>query len=401
MAQFINYYSSYEAGAPQLNQAASSLIALIEACAVTGFNPKAITSIVVASEVATVVCNGHGQPVVNTYKFDLDLTIEGAGTPAVNGSKLITVVDPNTFTFPAPGVADGAVGGTITCKRTPLGWSKPFSGTNKAMFARTDPTATAHLLYISDPLGEDARVFGVESAIDIATWTDKFPTEAQMAGGFYWSKGNADTRAKNWMLLGDEFGMYFICEGSGYQNNDTWRQIFVPQYFGDINTYRQGDAHHCMISGQRVDGSYTGGQPGLTTSQHSWGVAPQPGSVSNTVLARAHHGLVKSVGAGFIHPSGSGLATPNKWYPDVTSNGGIFLKGAFVDEELVSQGHPVRGTMPGFVQPMFRGQDVVMTPQPYPVEMTDGSGEVLWMMEICFNASVGHMAAFSLNKAWR
>ena len=401
MAQFIKYYSSFEAGAPQLTKAAGSGIGVIEACAVTGFNPKAISSITVASGVATAVCNGHGQPVSNVYEFDLDLTIEGASNSLVNGSKLITVLDANTFTFPAPGVPDGAVGGTLSCKRTPLGWTKPFSGTNEAMFGRPNPLATNHLLYINDPVGEDMRVFGVESATAINAWVDKFPTELQMAGGFYWSKGNADTRAKNWMLLGDDFGMYLIIEGTGYSNSATWQQIFVPQYFGDINTYKQGDAHHCMISGQRTDESYTGGQPGLTTSQHSWSAAPQPGSVSNTVLARAHHGLVKSVGAGFIHPSGSDLSTTNKWYPDVTSNGGIFLKGTFVDEELVSQGHPVRGTMPGFVQPMFRGQDVVMTPQPYPVEMTDGSGEVLWMMETCFNASMGHMAAFSLNKAWR
>lgn len=402
MAQFIKYYSSFEAGAPQLTQAAGSGIGVIEACAVTGFNPKAISSITVASGVATAVCNGHGQPVSNVYEFDLDLTIEGASNSLVNGSKLITVVDANTFTFPAPGVPDGAVGGTLSCKRTPLGWTKPFSGTNEAMFGRPNPLATDHLLYVNDPVGEDMRIFGVESATAINAWIDKFPTELQMAGGYYWTKGNADTRAKNWMLLGDDFGMYFISEGTGYSNSANWRAVFVPQYFGDINTYKAGDIHHCLITGQRAAGSSSGPQPGLTHASHQWGGAPADvGANGHAALARSHNGLIKSVGAGFIHPSEVGLSTPNKWFPDVVSNGGIFVRGTFVDEYSTSQGHPIRGVLPGFVQPMFRAADVSFTEPPYPITMTDGSNEKLWMMQSCFNSNLTHMVAFTLNKAWR
>lgn len=401
MAQFIKYYSSFEAGAPQLTQAAGSGIGVIEACAVTGFNPKAISSITVASGVATAVCNGHGQPVDNVYKFDLDLTIEGASNALVNGSKIITVVDTNTFTFPAPGVPDGAVGGSLSCKRTPLGWTKPFSGANEAMFARPNPLATDHLLYVNDPVGKDMRVFGVESATAINIWADKFPTEIQMAGGFYWSKGHTDTRAKNWMILGDDFGMYFIVEGTAYSNSANWRAAFAPQYFGDINTFKSGDVHHCMITGQRVALSSSGPQSGLTHSSHQWGGSPVDPATNTSILARSHTGLLKSVGAGFLHPSDNGLSTPNKWYPDVVSNGGIFVRGTFIDEFNTSQGHPIRGTMPGFVQPMFRKADIVLTEQPYPVEMTDGSGELVWVVEMSLSSSLNYLGAFSLNRAWR
>ena len=401
MAQFIKYYSSFEAGAPQLTQSAGSGIGVIEACAVTGFNPKAISSITVASGVATATCNGHGQPVDNLYKFDLDLTIEGASNSLVNGSKLITVVDANTFTFPAPGVPDGAVGGTLSCKRSPMGWTKPFSGTNEAMFLRPNPLATDHLLYISDPVGEDMRVFGAESATAINAWVDKFPTEAQFPGGMYWTKGAATTRAKNWMVLGDDFGMWFLVEGSGYSDSAQWRAMSVPQYFGDINTYKAGDVHQCLLTAQRTAGSAPGCQPGITMSSHSWANSPDDGTNSHSWLARSHTGLLKSVPAGFIHPSENGLSSSTKWYPDVVSNGGIFVRGTFVDEYNQSQGHPIRGTLPGFVQPMFRKADLTLTEQPYTITMTDGSDELLLVFETGRNGNSSYMGALTLNKAWR
>lgn len=87
----------------------------------------------VAGGVATAtVAAGHG------YRDKRIVEVSGAAEGAVNGRKRTTVTGTSTYTFPAPGVADGAVGGTITSRRaTGLG-STAVVG-QRQHYARTDP----------------------------------------------------------------------------------------------------------------------------------------------------------------------------------------------------------------------------------------------------------------------
>ena len=50
----IKYFESTDAGAPTLNNAVGSMIAVLDACLITGYNSKSVASITVASGVATV-----------------------------------------------------------------------------------------------------------------------------------------------------------------------------------------------------------------------------------------------------------------------------------------------------------------------------------------------------------
>src|SRR5262245_46103659 len=136
MANEVIWYDSAEAGAPVLNNAAGSLLAVLEACLVNGFNLKTVT-INVAGGVATASCNAHG---FTTAAGKLIL-IAGATPAALNGLKQPSVIDANTFTFAAPGVPDGAATGAITAKRAPLGWTKVYAGANKGVFKSSDVTA--------------------------------------------------------------------------------------------------------------------------------------------------------------------------------------------------------------------------------------------------------------------
>ena len=54
MSQFVMWFDSSETGAPVLNNANGSMIAVLDACLVTGFNNKAVQSINVAAGVAAV-----------------------------------------------------------------------------------------------------------------------------------------------------------------------------------------------------------------------------------------------------------------------------------------------------------------------------------------------------------
>ena len=251
------YYTSDEPGAPTLNNAAGSLISVLDAVLLNGWGLKSVTSITVAGGVATVTCAGHGF----AGGIGRHVQIAGASPAALNGNQVATVVDANTFTFPTT-AASGTATGTITAKRAPLGWQKVFSSTNKAIYGRTDPQATAMLLRIDDTAtgvasATNARAVMCERATDVDTMTGVSPTSTQLSGGYYVSKGLSSTAAKKWFVVGDSRSLYLFTEGSGY----LWSSGFglSPLVFGDIDSYRSGgDAYGCVIHGSINTGQLTG-----------------------------------------------------------------------------------------------------------------------------------------------
>lgn len=180
-------FMSDEQGAPTLNNAAGSLISVLKACLVTGFNNVGITSVTIAGNVATVVTNAnHGLTVGQRA------TVAGVSITAANGDKTVASV-PNvtTFTYPCVNsdVSESPVSASV--KRTPLGWVEQFSKTNVSMFKSSDTAAYGQSLRVDDTgtnaETQGARVFGVENPTGIDTYTDKFPLETQQAGGLYLS----------------------------------------------------------------------------------------------------------------------------------------------------------------------------------------------------------------------
>lgn len=401
MGQFQKWFSNLDAGAPVLDNSANAVNAVLHACLVTGYNTKSISQIVVASGVATVTCTGHGYPVVNALYQDLDVTVEGSATALLNGVKQITVVDINTFTYPCPGVVDGTYTGTVTCKKSPLGWSRPFTGTDKAVYARTDPAATPHVLVVEDTLANalNCRVYGAESASAIDSYLDLFPTAAQQAGGFYWTRGANTTRAKSWMVIGDGRGFYFITEASVWSDSETsGRAGKVMHYFGDIQTHKAGDNYHCLITGTATPSqSNTMAQAPLMV-----GVGWSTSSFSGTAkLCRDQSGMNKSMNAGIIWPSGSTLSVPNPWYPSVVDNSLLWLRDVYVREEPNSVGSPVRGRLPGLVQPIARAIDLPQQAPMLPYTMTDGSGLVAFLGIGVSSTGLDNPFGVIANQNWR
>ena len=223
------YFDSLETGAPTLNNAAGSQLEVLRACLINGFNPRSVTSIVVASGVATATSATHGYG--DTYgKLVL---VEGAPAAGLNGRKQPLSVSTNTFTYAAPGVSDGTYTGVITAKRAPLGWIEAFTGTNKAIFERTDPAATDWGLRVLDtgssPASSvDARWMIVGGATDVDTYTLQAPIASALGGaGAYVPKGTNNTTAKRWALIGDELSFWFFCDFSAGAAR------LAPHFFGD------------------------------------------------------------------------------------------------------------------------------------------------------------------------
>ena len=341
MSQYVVWFDSSETGAPVLNNAAGSLIGVLDACLITGFNTKAVT-ITVAAGVATATANGHGF----SGTYGKDVLIAGATPAPLNGRKELTFVDTNTFRFAAPGVADGAATGTITAKRDPLGWVKQFTGVNKAIYKRTDATATSMMLRVDDShvapsTVTDARARMVESATDIDTLTGLAPTEAQLDGGHFWNKGASTVTAKTWRVVGN--GKVFYLFTAAFNAS-----AHAAQSFGDFPSFRAGDAYNCLLTG---GGSAWGGggSPSIELGG-SFGFAAGTGSMymSRGFAQTGVASLGGSVGftSGRSGVQGGGLPT----FPSSIDNGLMINPQMLLIENHAASSYPARGAIPGVCQ---------------------------------------------------
>lgn len=241
----VKWFDNDQTGAPVKNGTAGSLIALLDACLVNGFNVRTINTLSVSSGVGTgVVSIGHG------YRVDDIILISGCSIAALNGEWRINSVTTTNFTFDATGVSDGSAGTPGQAKIAPLGWVKELSGTNKAVYKRSDPSATVMRLRVDDSAAQYALIRGYESMTDVDNGSGLFPTDGIIAGGYrVWRSDFANSSARKWALFGNSkiFYVYHLIGDSPW---DT-ATVAHPAYFqfGDIKSNKAGDAYNCLISG--------------------------------------------------------------------------------------------------------------------------------------------------------
>ncbi len=242
------FLHNLQSGAPQLDGLAGSLIGILDACLVSGFGLQAAT-ITVASGVATLTTpSGHG--------FELHQVVEVAGaTPSgLNGRQRVLSRTTTAITFDATGIADGAATGSITVKLAPAGWSKVYSGTNKAAYRSNNVSGSQTFLRVDDTAGRNARVVGYETMSDIDTGENPFPTAAQLSGGGWWPKSNSDTSAaRAWTVVANDRTVYLHtgCGDSAGTSGSVWG-------FGDFASYKVSDAYACCIFCASSDASTDG-----------------------------------------------------------------------------------------------------------------------------------------------
>lgn len=192
------WFSSSDTGLGAIAASAGSAIARLDALLVNGFNSKSCT-ITVAGFVATVTCAAHGF----ASEYGKRVQIDGVtGATTANGIKDITVVDANTFTFPAPGVSNGSLAGTITAKRAGLGWTKTYAGTNVAIY-----TPDASLVAGEPFVLKVTDTFGSYVTMQLGTAHDGSGNLTAGSSLSYMGKPNA---AAAWYLVGD--GAFFYWE---------------------------------------------------------------------------------------------------------------------------------------------------------------------------------------------
>lgn len=328
----VKHFHSAMNGAPVLNGVAGSMIAVLEACLVTGFGLQSVQTLSVSGGVATATFpSGH------SFEPDTVALFAGATPAGLNGEKRILTTTTNSVTFAAPGISDQTATGTITAKLAPAGWEKPFSGTNLAVFRSLNVESTRMYLRVDDTGTTNARVVGYEAMTDINTGTGPFPTAAQISGGGWWPKASAaNATPRAWTLIADSKGfiihVHTVTTSPGSSG--------VVWGFGDFASLKSGDAYACRLQCAASDvanstftatsaSSYCGVDAGTYLPRSFTAIG---GAVAATHAVSGLFSAAKVSGA-----SPGSILTPN--YPNGPDNGLILVRKTIVEPGVCLRGY--------------------------------------------------------------
>lgn len=238
------------------------------------------------------------------------------------------------------------------------GWTKPYTGTNKAAF-RNDTTDGSGVYYrVQDDLTSTAQRFSYmnmyETMSAIDTGTNPFPTTVPSGGV---QKSNTqDSTPRPWVIVADNCAAHILIKHGA--NGTEWEHHFI----GDIFSYKPSDAYRgCLI--ERISGStlvssltYTNN---TTPRNLAFGVTD-----AGIGLVRAHTGSGSAIAAG-LHTdaekintnlssaSGAyfgGSANNVLAYPNAI-NSGLFLAPIWIHQGTASP-YILRGYIPGLWAPL-------------------------------------------------
>lgn len=317
-------------GAPSLSFATNgSLNALLLATLVNGFNTQAVSSATAAGGVVTFnFATAPGFPAKYT------VVIDGATNASVNGTFRVQSSASNQVLVAIPGVPDGAVGGTMTMKFAPLGWTRAFnSGTTTAAYRQGGGAAHKRFLRVYDGNSSSTSYIylrAYENMTAISTGTGPFPTSAEKAGnGVDIHSGSSPARP--WIIVGTPRAFYFLAD---YDND--YSAIVPPVFTSGFSNYFMGFAFGEMDRVQRAGDVYA-----YFLSTDYSGTPSFYGSRASTQAANSRPTLsLLSWGA-------------SKWSgefnnPDPVS-GNLIFHDAPVVQEVFNSMYGVRGYMPGLL----------------------------------------------------
>lgn len=226
--------------------------------------------------------------------------------------------------------------------RAAAGWTKPYTGTNKAVFKAG--SGNQGCLWIDDSgLGagglKESRLFGYEAMTALDTGTGQFPTASQSSVGIVLRKSaTADGVARPWVCVADgNCFQLWIVTGDHAGNRS------LGTFFGDIVSYKTGgDAYSMALIGRAVENAVT-----ETNERLSYvGTAINQAAMTGHYLARGYTGLGTAQNVGkFLDGSKSPTLTSNTMgtgsvlaYPNAV-DGGLYVSPVWVCQNSILRGH--------------------------------------------------------------
>lgn len=316
------YLNSAMQGAPALAGSTNGAInSVLNACLVNGFNTQSVVSATASGGVVTFnFASGPGFSALDT------VTVAGATNTTVNGQRRVQSSSGNQVLIAIPGVPDGAVGGTITLKFSPLGWTRPYSGTNVSAYRQGGSASHKRFLRVFDNTITSAnqwfaRGYGAMTAV--STGTDPFPNLTDYSGnGPGFSSSNVVGNIP-WWIVGTPRAFYFYYQISSLTPNQNDLTSFVFVELDRIN--KPGDTY------AQVMGSQSGFGNGATFICRSYS------GVANTAKQVQIYG-----------PGASGVLSGGLTYPDPAGGNLVFVDAPWLREQSGSD-YALRGYLPGML----------------------------------------------------
>ncbi|CAN5857562.1 hypothetical protein BH11PSE13_BH11PSE13_12120 [soil metagenome] len=282
----VKWFTSNGANAPVLTGLAGSLIALLSAVLVDGYDSKTLTSLIAAGGVMTATYGGVHSALPDAVVLVAGVTGGPTGFAGANGEQKVTAKPSSTQLQWATALPDGTYTGTITMKMAPLGWARPFAGTNTAAYKSTVVSGTGCYLRVDDSIGAYARVTGYESMTSVDAGVNPFPSVAQMPIGGAWGKSVlASAGAVPWTIIGDG-QTFYIWTANYVPSNATYTTGWVRGFGDAIPLKPGGDPFACFLN-YSVNTTLTSLGDG-TLDPHG------DTAVAQSALARSNRGLVGS-----------------------------------------------------------------------------------------------------------
>ena len=333
-------------GAPQATHANGTITSLLTACLVNGFNTQSVVSATASGGVVTFnFASAPGFSALDTVQ------IAGASNATVNGKFRVQSAASNQVLVAIPGVPDGAVGGTITLKFAPLGWTRPYSGTNIAAYRQGGAATHKRFLrvrdsaYLTDPDGTARwRVRGYENMTGINSGTGPFPTTAQESGdgcrylGPQGGSSTANSDPRPWVLVGTPRAFYFMVAHQWDNGGDPSYGLQHPK---DVT---EAGGNVAVFLGEftgltKPADVYAYGVP----SNYSYPLGHGSNLYVPRVAAGTGTGTVGNAIGGLANGNGTCFGAP---YPS-PANGGLTLGAPMVAVEHFAQ--TMRGSFPGLL----------------------------------------------------
>lgn len=326
----VKLFSSNDLNAPKLSGTVGALIPLLDACLITGYNVQPVNKLLIVAGVATATTNAiHG------FKVGDVVALSGATDEGLNTEFVVTAADNNNFSFKVDGSPTSPATGSISAKKAAAGWSKPFSGANKAVYKSTNPLSKGFCLRIDDADARYTRARGFEAMTDIDNGTGLFPTVAQVSLGLTWAKSlNTNSTAVEWLLVADDRTFYFFPRCWPTQGNAIY-------YFGDLLELVTNDLYSVVINGSTLANT------GSAYTDNSGGSVRD--GTTGKYMAREMHGAGGSVSApanGFGSQTYSGYSVG---YPFPNPTGNLLITAPIL---ISTPDSGVRGSLAGIYQPL-------------------------------------------------
>lgn len=271
VSDVVKWLSSDMQGAPQVTNAWGVLVSMLDACLINGFNTQTATSVTRSGSTVTMTFSGGGHGFVQHQV----ILVAGAVESDYNGEHRVTAVTGTTVTFTITGTPTSPATGLITAKTAPLGFEKPFSGTDKAVYRSANLSSTRMYLRVDNSLaaGWDstyakfAKVTMSDAMSDVDTFTgsqapydSSAPTKNHVLSGsgsgayngwakWYYARqiGGIDAAVptagnRKWLLIGDDKGFYLSI---AWQPTPTDNRAFYT--FGDFYSLSSSEAYNCIL----------------------------------------------------------------------------------------------------------------------------------------------------------